>query len=121
MQVMAVAPGALPRTDMTNRYETMMLLRPDASEVERSAEVKKAEQLLTSSGVKDLEVTLRDASGVAYAIKGHNRMYYVQLNYTSTPAAVEALHKMYNIPVVGAEPVLVRYMTLKQKKSATVL
>ena len=77
--------------------------------------MKKTQTVLTDAGVTDLEITLRDVSATAYPIKGHDRVFYVQLNFTSTPLAVSQLHAMFNTPVVGAEPVLLRFMTLKQK------
>jgi small subunit ribosomal protein S6 len=96
-------------------YETMLLLRPDATDAERAAEVTKVSAFLAKEGATALEAAAREPVPTAYPIKGHSHSAYVQLNYAAPSTAVNALHKMFATPVVGAEPVLVRYMTFRKK------
>ncbi len=96
-------------------YETMLLLRPDATEAERAAELAKLSAFLSAAGAQGLEVAAREPTPTAYPIKGHSHAAYVQMTYAAPAAAVVALHKLFATPVVGAEPVLVRYMTFRKK------
>jgi len=77
-------------------YETMLLLRPDASNAERAAELDKINAFLTKQGAGHVETTARDPAKTSYAIKGHSTVYYVQLMYTAEPKVVQALHGVWH-------------------------
>ena len=97
----------------------MLLLRPNATEAERGAELAKIATFLGERGAGDYHVTTRpelSPGKSAYPIKGHTTVYYVQLNYAAPPATVKALHEMFAVPVVGAEAVLLRYLSFRQSK-----
>jgi small subunit ribosomal protein S6 len=96
-------------------YETMLLLRPDATDAERAAEVTKVSAFLTKAGATSLEAAAREPVPTAYPIKGHSHSAYVQLNYAAPATAVTAMQKLFSTPVVGAEPVLMRHMTFRKK------
>ena len=97
-------------------YETMLLLRPDSTPVERADTVGKIKSFLQKRGAASMEASVRDAAKASYPVKGHSEVHYVQMFYTAPPQAVQELHAMFALPVVGAEPVMLRFMTFKQSK-----
>ena len=110
-----MAAPTKPAPEGTSWYETMLLLRPDASAKERATELEKIQALLAKQGALSVEVQARDAAKASYAIEGHESVNYVQMLYTAPPATVKALHALFAQPVVGMEKVLLRYMTFKKE------
>lgn len=110
----ARAPALAPPPAGCGWYETMLLLRPDATEAERAAELAKISSFLQERGVANYEVLAKDPTKTSYPIKGHDHVYYVQLTYAAPPATVKAMHELFAVPVVGAEAVLLRYMSFRR-------
>ena len=111
----AFEPKAPPAPAGCKWYETTLLLRPDATEAEREAEVDKIGAFLEEHEAQELDIVAHEAQATAYSVGGHSHAAYVYLNYAARPAAVDALHKMFATPTVGSEPVLLRFMTLLRK------
>jgi small subunit ribosomal protein S6 len=103
--------GAMPAPAGCKWYETTLLLRPDATESEREAELVKVQACLKANGAVQMEVIAREPTPTAYAVKGHTHAAYVLITYAAPPTAVPVLHKLFTTPVVGALPVLLRFMS----------
>ena len=119
MKASSAQEHAAPAPSGCARYETMLILRPNATETERDAELAKIATFLGERGAVEYVVTTRpelSPGKSAYPIKGHSTVYYVQLNYAAPPATVKAMHEMFAVPVVGAEAVLLRYLSFRQSK-----
>ena len=108
-------PKAPPAPAGCKWYETTLLLRPDATEAEREAELTKIGDFLLEHNAQELDIVAQESQATAYSIGGHSHAVYVYLNYAARPAAVDAMHKMFATPTVGSEPVLMRFMTIARK------
>jgi ribosomal protein S6 len=96
-------------------YETTLLLRPDATEAERQAELTKYGEFLAEHQAQQLDIVAHEPQQTAYSIGGHSHAAYVYMNYAAPPAVVDAMHKLFATPTVGSEPVLMRFMTMRKK------
>ena len=109
-------PKAPPAPAGCKWYETTLLLRPDATEAERDAELTKIGEFLLEHNAQELDIVAQEPQATAYSIGGHSHAVYVYLNYAAAPAAVDAMHKLFATPTVGSEPVLMRFMTIARKQ-----
>mmetsp|Transcript_2121 Transcript_2121/g.7367 ORF Transcript_2121/g.7367 Transcript_2121/m.7367 type:complete len:148 (+) Transcript_2121:53-496(+) len=95
------------------RYETMMLVRPDATEEERGAEMKLFEDVLVANGASEVSMQDRGEQPLAYPIGGYIAACYVVFAYTAPPAAAKTAQLELMAPVVGQVKAVLRQMTFK--------
>jgi small subunit ribosomal protein S6 len=89
-------------------YELMFILRPDLTEEELGAKIKKVKKLITDGGG---EIAKEDAWGkrvLAYPINKFKEGFYHLFNFQSTPAKVRDLEKKLNLDDAVLRFLLVR-------------
>jgi len=94
-----------------NRYETMVVLRPDMTEEQRDMELAKFEAFLKKEEARDIKVTVRGKQRLAYPIKRFAEGIYVLYTYSAGPTVANSVQRMLSTPEAGAELNILRHMT----------
>jgi small subunit ribosomal protein S6 len=92
---------------MSNKYETMYIIRPDLSEDQVSQEVAKYEEFLQTRNVENLTIRNHGKKRLAYNIGKHQDGIYVQMNYQIDGEVIAPLQRQMRI----SENVI-RFLTL---------
>ncbi len=80
------------------KYESIIIFKPDLSDVQVKSEVKRFETILQGKGVKEAEVDNWGRKDIAYMVKKNKAGKFVCLRYeTDDHSAVEALTSMLRI------------------------
>lgn len=90
------------------RYETIVILRPNAGEEQINKVVDMTTQIITDEQGSIIELNKWGMKKLAYLIKKESIGYYVYFDYAGTPAAVSEIERKYRI-----EDVVLKYMTIK--------
>lgn len=90
------------------QYETMYILRPDLGDEQTDQAINKYQSVLLEQGAQNLETQHRGRRRLAYEIGKHREGVYIQMNYSSSGAAVSALERSMRL-----SDDVIRYMTLK--------
>ncbi|KAJ4835008.1 hypothetical protein Tsubulata_013262 [Turnera subulata] len=107
------------------KYESMVVLRPDLSEDERLAATSKYEELLVTGGGMYVEIFNRGVISLAYSIKkkdkdGISNTYmdgiYLLFKFCTKPASIEALETTLRL-----DDDVIRFTTFKYKKPVYLL
>ncbi|MBC8121016.1 MAG: 30S ribosomal protein S6 [Gemmatimonadaceae bacterium] len=94
---------------MSQKYETMYILRSDLAEELMEQTVLKYQTILNERGASELETQHRGKRRLAYELKKQKEGVYIQMNYTAPASAVLELEKTFRI----SEEVI-RFMTVRQ-------
>lgn len=90
------------------RYETIFILRPNASEDDIQRVIDSTVEVITNEEGKTIELNKWGMKKLAYLIKKESIGYYVYLDYAGTPAAVAELERKFRI-----DDTVLKYMTVK--------
>lgn len=96
------------------RYETMIVLRPDLSDEDRDVELAKFEAFLSKEGGSDVNAMVRGRQRLAYPIKKFWDGIFVLYDYTAPRKASQAVQKYLSTPIVGSEMNILRHMTFNR-------
>lgn len=97
-------------------YETVILIRPDATEEERESELQMFEAMLKEGGAEDVSMQDRGEQPLAYPIQDYIAACYVVYTFTSPPAAAKAAQLKLVEPIVGSVKAVLRQMTFCLRK-----
>ncbi|WP_088892242.1 30S ribosomal protein S6 [Leptolyngbya ohadii] len=89
-------------------YETMYILRSDLGDEVVDQSIAKYQGILTDQGAQDMDTQHRGKRRLAYPINKQREGVYVQMNYTSSGAAVAAMERAMRL----SDEVL-RFLTIK--------
>jgi small subunit ribosomal protein S6 len=89
-------------------YETMYILRSDLGDEVIDQSIAKYQGILTDQGAQDLDTQHRGKRRLAYPISKQREGVYVQMNYSSSGAAVAAMERAMRL----SDEVL-RFLTIK--------
>lgn len=92
------------------QYETMYILRPDLGDEQTDQAINKYQNILIEQGAQNLETQHRGRRRLAYEIGKNREGVYIQMNYSSSGAAVAALERAMRL-----SDDVIRYMTLKSE------
>ena len=94
-----------------NKYEIMMILKPDLEDDAKTALLDGFKAILTEGeGVVDnVDTEKLGLRELAYEIKHETKGYYVLLNVTATPEAVKEFERVANI-----KENIIRYITVAE-------
>ncbi|MDR9402974.1 MAG: 30S ribosomal protein S6 [Halothece sp. Uz-M2-17] len=92
---------------MSNKYETMYIIRPDLSEDQVTQETKKYEAFLQERNVEHLTIRNHGKKRLAYNIGKHQDGIYVQMNYQIDGQVISQLQRQMRL----SENVI-RFLTL---------
>mmetsp|Transcript_4424 Transcript_4424/g.10788 ORF Transcript_4424/g.10788 Transcript_4424/m.10788 type:complete len:150 (+) Transcript_4424:95-544(+) len=110
MQVVAkVRDSAMPSS-----YEAIFLMKPGVEDSVRSAEVDQLKAIFMDGGATEFEVTDRGLVQNAYEIKGFPDSHQYMMHMTCPPATAKKVQDFLATPVIGKEPIVLRYMFFKQ-------
>lgn len=93
---------------MTQKYETMYILRSDLPEETVDQTIVKYQTLLTDQGSGEIETQHRGKRRLAYELNKQKEGIYIQMNYSAPPMAVSELEKNFRI----SEEVI-RFLTVR--------
>lgn len=96
------------------RYETIVILRPNAGEEEIKRVIETTTQIITDEKGSIIEENKWGMKKLAYLIKKESLGYYVYIDYAGTPAAVSEIERKYRI-----DDVVLKYMTIKTAAAIT--
>lgn len=96
------------------RYETMLVLRPDLTDEDRDVELAKFEAFLAKQGGSGVNAMVRGRQNLAYPIKKFWEGIYVLYEYAAPRRASPAVQKYLSTPIVGAEYNILRHMTFNR-------
>lgn len=96
-----------------NRYETMIVMRPDMTDEQRDTELAKFEAFLKKQDAHDVNVTVRGRQRLAYPIKRFGEGIYVLYTYAAGPTVSQSVQRMLSTPEAGAELNVLRHMTFR--------
>lgn len=97
------------------QYETMYILRPDMGDEQTDQAIAKYQNILIEQGAQDLDTQHRGKRRLAYEIKRHREGIYIQMNYSSSGAAVAVMERAMRL-----SDDVIRYLTIKlSDKAAT--
>lgn len=112
-----VAVQSLTQEDIPTghqRYETMLVLRPDLTDEDRDVELAKFEAFLAKQGGSSVNAMVRGRQNLAYPIKKFWEGIYVLYEYAAPRKASPAVQKYLSTPIVGAEYNILRHMTFNR-------
>ncbi|AFZ43665.1 SSU ribosomal protein S6P [Halothece sp. PCC 7418] len=92
---------------MSNKYETMYIIRPDLTEDQVTQETKKYEAFLQERNVENLTIRNHGKKRLAYNIGKHQDGIYVQMNYQIEGDVISQLQRQMRL----SENVI-RFLTL---------
>lgn len=95
------------------QYETMYILRPDLGDEQTDQAIGKYQNILLEQGAQDLETQHRGRRRLAYEIKKQREGVYIQMNYSSSGAAVAAMERAMRL-----SDEVIRYLTIKLEETA---
>lgn len=81
---------------VTGKYETIFILKPDLSEEETNSLVERFKALIEEHGTLG-EVDLWGKRRLAYAIEDYTEGYYALVNFESKPEFPAELDRIYKI------------------------
>lgn len=96
------------------RYETIVILRPNAGEEEINRVIETTTQIIADEKGSIIELNKWGMKKLAYLIKKESLGYYVYIDYAGTPAAVSEIERKYRI-----DDVVLKYMTIKTAAAIT--
>ncbi|BHH83213.1 30S ribosomal protein S6 [Desulforhopalus sp. 52FAK] len=96
------------------RYETIVILRPNAGEEEIKRVIETTTQIITDEKGSIIEENKWGMKKLAYLIKKESLGYYIYIDYAGTPAAVSEIERKYRI-----DDVVLKYMTIKTAAAIT--
>ncbi len=94
-------------------YETMYILRPDLGDDLTDQAIARYQTLLQEQGAQEIETQHRGKRRLAYEINRHREGIYIQMNYTSSGAAVAALERAMRL-----SDEVIRFLTIKPEAVA---
>ncbi len=95
---------------MSQKYETMYILRPDLAEEIVDQTITKYQTMLTENGSGEIETQHRGKRRLAYELNKLKEGIYIQMNYTAPAAAVLELEKSFRI-----SEEIVRFITVRDE------
>ena len=95
------------------RYETVVILKPETLDDEVQEEMDKLTAFIEAEGAFEVSATNRGRQRTAYPINEQWEGIYVMVHFVAMPRVPKALQDMLSTPVVGDEPNIQRYMTIK--------
>jgi small subunit ribosomal protein S6 len=90
------------------QYETMYILRPDLGDEQTDQAIGKYQNILLEQGAENLDTQHRGRRRLAYEIKNQREGVYIQMNYSSSGAAVAAMERAMRL-----SDEVIRYLTIK--------
>lgn len=96
------------------RYETIVILRPNAGEEEIKRVIETTTQIIKDEKGSIIEENKWGMKKLAYLIKKESLGYYVYIDYAGTPAAVSEIERKFRI-----DDVVLKYMTIKTAAAIT--
>ena len=93
---------------MTQKYETMYILRPDLGEEIVDQTIVRFQTLLTDQGAGEIETQHRGKRRLAYEINKHKEGIYIQMNYSAPAAAISELEKNFRL-----SEEIIRFLTVR--------
>lgn len=96
------------------RYETIVILRPNAGEEEINRVIETTTQIIADENGSIIELNRWGMKKLAYLIKKESLGYYVYFDFAATPAAVNEIERKYRI-----DDVVLKYMTIKTAAAIT--
>lgn len=97
------------------QYETMYILRPDLGDEQTDQAIAKYQNILIEQGAQNIDTQHRGKRRLAYEIKRQREGVYIQMNYSSSGAAVMAMERAMRL----SEDVI-RYLTIKLEETSEV-
>jgi small subunit ribosomal protein S6 len=91
----------------------MYILRPDLGDEQTDQAIGKYQNILLEQGAQDLETQHRGRRRLAYEIKKQREGVYIQMNYSSSGAAVAAMERAMRL-----SDEVIRYLTIKLEETA---
>ncbi|MBD1850449.1 30S ribosomal protein S6 [Leptolyngbya sp. GB1-A1] len=91
-----------------NYYETMYILRSDLGDEVVDQAIARYQGILTEQGAQGLDTQHRGKRRLAYPINKQREGVYVQMNYSSSGAAVAAMERAMRL-----SDEVVRFLTIK--------
>jgi small subunit ribosomal protein S6 len=90
------------------RYETISIIRPNATEDEIAAICDRSAEIITAENGEIIRVDHWGLKKLAYLIKKEQQGYYVYCEFAGTPAAVAEMERIFKI-----DDRVLKYMTVK--------
>lgn len=82
-----------------NKYESVMILIPDIMEKRKNEILEKIRKIINEYSSEDEEMIIEEMGKkrLAYEIKKNKEGYYVVVNFTCNPEAINELERYYRI------------------------
>ena len=90
------------------RYETIIIIRPNASEDDITGIIDRTQGIIEASGGSIVNVDKWGLKKLAYLIKKEQQGYYVFIEYAGLPEAVSEMERIYRI-----DDRVLKFMTIK--------
>ena len=90
------------------RYETIFIVRPNATEDDIEAVTSKATTIIEGDGGTILRINKWGLKKLAYLIKKESQGYYVYVDYAGAPSSVAEIERIFRI-----DDRIIKYLTVK--------
>jgi small subunit ribosomal protein S6 len=90
------------------RYETIFIVRPDATEDEITGIVEKVNSIIENDDGSFIRVDKWGLKKLAYLIKKESQGYYVYVDYAGVPSSVAEIERIFRI-----DDRILKYLTVK--------
>lgn len=90
------------------RYETIIIVRPNAGEEKNTEIVNKISTIITNDNGTIIRIDKWGLKKLAYLIDKENQGYYIHIDYAGTPSMVTEIERISKI-----DDNILKYMTVK--------
>ena len=94
------------------RYETIVIIRPNAGEAELTGITDKITGIIENSGGSIVRIDNWGLKKLAYLIKQEQQGHYIYIEYAGMPAAVSEIERILRI-----DDLALKYLTVKTQET----
>merc|ERR1712151_1189053 len=99
-----------------NRYETLLILRPDIIEEEKNRQLAKLEAFLAKKGAEKIDCVIKGKQRIAYPMRENLHGIYVLLLFAASGSVAKALHDTLSNPDVETQRNIIKWVNFKLKQ-----
>merc|ERR1712224_132996 len=97
----------------TNRYETLIILRPDMLDEEKDRQLAKYEAFLTNQCAEDIDCVIKGRQTMSYPIDGHWDGLYVLFRFAASGVIAKSVQKTLANPDVETQGNIIRWANFR--------
>merc|ERR1712224_62671 len=97
----------------TRRYETILILRPDIPEEEKTRQLAKFEALLENEGAESIHTTIKGIQRMSYPMKGYRDGIYILYRYDARGTTANVVQKNLANPDAETQGNILRWVNFR--------